>query len=139
MIKYINLLNPIQMSTKINLHTLFLLGVICMVLLMGSCKKENLPNRPEPSAFDVILEGESSLPSIGGTVHLSIEAGSNGWWIEVPDESKSWCKVSKIYGSGDYSVPVLFEVNRTGQPRSVMIRVNPTFGLEPITVSIKQN
>lgn len=127
------------MIVKINLHNIFSLGTICILLLMGSCKKEELPSKPEPSAFNVTLEGETSIPVGGGTANLLIEAGSDGWWIEVPEESKSWCTVSKIYGSGDYKLPVVLKANSTGQSRSTSITINPTFGLPPITVLIKQN
>ena len=127
------------MIVKTRISTIFSMGAICMLLLMASCKKDELPSKPEASPFSVSLESETSIPSEGGTANLSIKAGSNGWWIEISEESKSWCTVTRMYGSGDYTLPVVLKANTTGQSRTASVKVSSTFGIPPVTVSIKQN
>lgn len=75
----------------------------------------------------------------GSTVNINLKAGSDGWWIIVPDSTKSWCVITKIYGSGDYQVPVKFKLNATGAHRTSVVTLNPTFSLKPVQLTFTQS
>lgn len=113
-----------------------LLGV---VLLLVNCQQYEVPPRPQPSPFSAVLEGgKSSFPAAGGTVNLLIDAGANGWWIVVPDEKKAWTSITKLYGAGNFTVPVTIRPNLTKVARSVEVTVNPSYQLPPVKLEIKQ-
>ena len=125
------------MKIKTYISSAFYILVMCMMI--SSCKKDELPNKPVPSAFSATaVNGTAIVPAAGATVTISISGGSNGWWIVIPEAQKSWCSVTRSYGSGNIEVPLVIKANSTGLERSVDISVNPTFGLSPAKITFKQ-
>ncbi|WP_409965513.1 hypothetical protein PIECOFPK_01545 [Mycovorax composti] len=107
----------------------FALLFIIFFISFISCKKDELPPKPEPSPFSATLENNTAaFPANGGTVNIVINAGTNGW-----------CVINKIYGSGDYKLPVTILPNNTGMSRSITVTINPTFNLPPESITITQN
>jgi len=116
----------------------FALLFIIFFISFISCKKDELPPKPEPSPFSATLENNiAAFPANGGTVNIVINAGTNGWWVTLP--TNDWCVINKIYGSGDYKLPVTILPNNTGMSRSIIVTINPTFNLPPESITITQN
>lgn len=111
-----------------------------LLLIITACKKEPMPAKPQPSAFTVELkDGTVVYPASGAKVDVVINAGSNGWWMVVPEESKSWCTSSKLFGSGDQTVVITLAPNTTGEARKAEVVINPTFNLEPVKLVLEQS
>ena len=114
--------------------------VFVFVIFLGfSCKKQQLPDKPMPSPFSVTIENSTSIPAAGSNVVVDIKAGSDGWWLTIPPETKTWCTSSQAYGSGDKSINITFKPNTTGASRSVSIVFNPTFDLPSQTITFQQD
>jgi hypothetical protein len=110
-----------------------------LILLNISCKKQQLPVKPMPSPFSVTIENSTTIPPAGAKVMVDIKAGSDGWWLTIPPETKTWCTSSQVYGSGDKSINITFKPNTTGARRSVNIIFNPTFDLPAQTITFQQD
>ncbi|MGV3589098.1 MAG: BACON domain-containing protein [Adhaeribacter sp.] len=123
-------------NTKIN----YLAGLtILLLLFITACKKEPMPYKPEPSAFTVEPKGTlAALPAAGGKLDVVVNANSNGWWIVLPEESKAWCKPSKLFGSGNQTIAITLSPNTTNVARKTELIINPTFNLEPVKLVIEQ-
>ena len=115
------------------------LTVLVFALCLWQCVQYEVPPKPQPSPFSASLEGnKTTFPAAGGTVNLTIGAGANGWWIVVPDGSKNWLTINKIYGAGDFTVPVIVRPNTTKSPRKVEVVVNSSYQLPPVKLEISQ-
>ncbi|HZW70656.1 MAG TPA: hypothetical protein VFF57_07255 [Hanamia sp.] len=112
---------------------------VFVIFLSFSCKKQQLPDQPMPSPFSVTVENSSAIPAAGSKVVVDIKAGSDGWWLTIPPETKSWCASSQVYGSGDKSITITFKPNATGASRAVSIIFNPTFDLPAQTINFQQD
>lgn len=112
------------------------IAVLLVFIICISCEEED-PNIPEPSTFNVVASA-TSIGSEGGTLTINITAGSDGWWITYPDGTPAWLTISRMFGSGDYALPVVVQPNNTGVARNTSISVNPTFGLDPVLISVMQ-
>ena len=109
-------------------------------MVLTSCSKEEMPPKPEPSAFSVDVQGALPIyPAAGMDVNVTINAGTNGWWIVVPDEGKQWLKPAKAFGSANQTIVVKISPNTTGVSRKVEMAVNPTFNLEPVKITFEQS
>jgi hypothetical protein len=115
------------------------IGLLLLLTFAFSCKKQDLPAKPQPSPFSVTVQNAATVPTAGGKVMIDIKAGSDGWWLNIPSEAKAWCGSSQSFGSGDKTITLTFKANATGAPRSVMIQFNPTFDLPSETISFQQN
>jgi hypothetical protein len=124
---------------RVKINYTSLISLLVLLLVASSCDKEDMPAKPQPSAFTVELQNKmTAYPASGANVELVINAGSNGWWMVVPEETKSWCKPAKLYGSGNQTVVVTLAPNTTGISRKAEIVINPTFNLEPVRLTIEQ-
>ena len=123
---------------KIYSHRLFF---ILLVAFLGftACKKENLPVKPQSSAFSAAMKNTTSFTAAGGKDTVVVNAGTDGWWITIPGASTSWCSVSQMYGSGNFLVPVTIKANTTGAPRQVVLTLSPTYGLPPVSITLSQS
>ncbi len=120
-------------------HTIKALLLLILSVSFWQCVKYEVPPKPQPSPFSASLEGnKASFPASGGTVNIIIDAGSDGWWIVVPENSKSWLSITKIYGAGNFSVPVKILPNTTKVARKVEIMVNPSYNLAPVKIEVSQ-
>lgn len=122
------------MKSKIKM----LCALFCMMMSI-SCKKQNLPPKPEPSPFSAVLQNPATIPSDGGNALIDIKAGSDGWWVVIPEDAKTWCSSSQLFGSGDKTIKITFAKNNSGVSRSVVLQVNPTFGLPAESFNFQQN
>ena len=115
----------------------FLFSFFVLGLVFGACRKEELPVKPEPSAFLAAVENNTTnFPAAGGTANILVSGGTNGWWVTVP--SNNWCVITKTYGSGDFKIPVTIKANGTGSPREITVTVHPTFNLPPVAIKLVQ-
>lgn len=115
-----------------------LIHIIVLVLfstIITSCDKNDGAYYPVPSDFSVSPTTEQSVSKDANSIELTIEAGNLGWWIE---SSQTWCKASRKYGSGDGKVTIEIEENNSGEKRSAVVTINPTFQLEPVTITVNQ-
>ncbi len=123
---------------KVSINYL-LTTLLVPLLIITSCKKDKVPEKPHPSDFTVQVENQLPLyPASGTKVNVTINAGSNGWWITVPEDGKKWCIPDKLYGSADQTIGIKISPNLTGITREVEVTINPTFGLPPIKLIITQ-
>lgn len=104
-----------------------------------ACKKQDLPYKPKPSPFSVSAESNNALAASGGKLTVNITGLTDGWWIVIPEEASGWCSCSRLYGSGDDTVIFTFKANATGESRSVTVQFNPTFNLQPQTLTFRQD
>lgn len=119
-------------------HKLKILLCVMLIGLTFSCKKQNISPKPEPTPFAATLEeGITTLPAAGGKLNILIKAGADGWWITTPQAD--WLTLTKVYGSGDFKLPVTIKANTSGIARMVSIKVNPTFNLPAVTFNINQD
>ena len=102
-----------------------IISLTFLITVMISCKKQDLPAKPQSSPFTVTLQGAATIPNDGAKVVVDIKAGSDGWWIVIPTEAK-WCTSSQLFGSGDKSITLNFSKNTSLTSRSVTIGFNPT-------------
>lgn len=123
---------------KIYSHQLLL---ILFVALVGftACKKENLPVKPQSSSFTAAMKNTTNFTAAGGKDTVVISAGADGWWVTIPGTSSSWCSVSKIFGAGDYLLPVTIKANTTGVLRQVVLTLSPTYSLPPVSITLSQS
>ena len=125
------------MNKLIKKYSLQVFGFLFAGLLLGACEKQNLPAKPESSAFAASVENnQTSFPAAGGTANIIIEGGTNGWWITL---SSDWATIGKVYGSGNLKVPVTIRPNTTGEPRELVLTVHPTFDLPAVDIRITQS
>jgi len=111
--------------------------MILLIFVLGiSCEKED-PNVPKSSPFNVVASA-TTIGSEGGTITFTITAGSDGWWITYPNGTPAWLSITRMFGSGNYSLPIIVKPNITGTVRNIGISINPTFGLEPVTIIVTQ-
>lgn len=113
-----------------------LISCLTGLCLLTSCSKQGLPIAPQPSAFSAALRSGAELPAAGGKDTILINGGTNGWWVTLP--SSNWMVVSKLYGSGDFKLPVEVKANNTGAARDIDITVSPTFGQAVVVIKVKQ-
>lgn len=124
------------MGTIIQYKNLVL--VIITIGLFTSCKKQDLPAKPQPSAFSTTMENNSTnFTAVGGTSNIIVTGGTNGWWVTMP--VNNWCVITKLYGSGDFKIPVTIKPNTSGVAREINVVIHPTFGLEAVTINLKQS
>lgn len=120
-------------------HPKSAIAILVLALSLWQCVHYDVPPKPQPSPFSAALEGnKTTFPAAGGTVNIMISAGANGWWIVVPDDSKKWLTINKIYGAGDFTVPVTVRPNTTKAPRKVEVVVNSSYQLPPVKLEINQ-
>jgi hypothetical protein len=112
------------------------LVAIIIISVLAACKKQNIPVKPESSAFSAQLKNNAVFPAAGGKDTIVVNGGTNGWWVTTPDNS--WAVITKRYGSGDFKIPVSVKANTTGSAREINVTVNPTFGKPPVIINIKQ-
>ncbi len=123
---------------KILNHKLTLLLFVMVSSISFSCKKQNDLTKPEPTPFSAALEeGVTTLPAAGGKLNIVISAGANGWWITPAQPD--WVTITRMYGSGDFKLPVTIKANASGTARVVSIKVNPSFNLPAVTLNINQD
>ncbi|MCO5236822.1 MAG: BACON domain-containing protein [Chitinophagaceae bacterium] len=84
------------------------------------------------------MESSLVVSASGGTVNIIIQAGTDGWWVEIPEDI-SWITPARKYGSGDFKLSATVEVNLSGAERSGNIILHPTFGLDPVTILVSQS
>ncbi|MBC8987971.1 BACON domain-containing protein [Pedobacter sp. N36a] len=119
-------------------HKLKLLLYVMLIGLACSCKKEQGSPKPEPTPFSAVVEGGlTTVPAAGAKLNIVISAGTDGWWITSPQPD--WLSITRMYGSGDFKLPVTIKANTSGQARTVSINVNPTFNLPPVVFKINQD
>lgn len=118
--------------------TIKILGLFFSLVFIFSCKKQNLPAKPQPSPFSVTVQSPATITATGGKVLVDIKAGSDGWWIVIPSQAVGWCTSSQIFGSGDKTITLTFAKNATGAGRSVSVQFNPTFDLPAATINFQQ-
>lgn len=115
--------------------------IVALFMLIGStviaCKKQEIPAKPQPSAFSACLEGNpGTFPASGGSVNLVVIAGEDGWSVSAAQND--WLVISRVYGAGDFKIPVTIKPNTTGAARTVQVKVKPTFNLPTAVISISQ-
>ncbi|WP_316840220.1 BACON domain-containing protein [Pedobacter gandavensis] len=117
------------------------LKILLLVMFIGlsfSCKKEHNSPKPQPSPFSASIEGApATIPAAGGKIDILITAGTDGWWITSPQIN--WLTITRMYGSGDFKLPVTVKENTSGVARVISIKVNPTFNLPAVTFNITQD
>ena len=113
------------------------LAILCLCSLFSCSKDDNVNYEPAPSPFSANIDGSGNIGAAGGTVNILITAGTDGWTVSIPTTSP-WCTSSKVYGSGDYILPVKIAVNTTGLERTTLVTLTPTFKLDPVNVLITQ-
>ena len=114
---------------------LYVCSLALFICFFASCTEDDGAEYPTPSAFSVSPTA-SSVDVNGGTIEVVIKAGNLGWAISTTD---NWCKISKLYGSGDATVLLTIAPNTTDSPRTGVVEIQPTFGQEPVSVAITQN
>jgi len=116
----------------------FLITVVVIVLCSVSCKKQDLPVKPQSSPFAAAMENNTtSFAAGGGTGNIIVSGGTDGWWVKMP--SNNWCVITKMYGSGDFKIPVTIKPNTTGAAREIIVMINPTFDLPPVAIKLTQS
>lgn len=117
------------------------LNLLLFVIAIGlafSCKKESVAPKPQPSPFTAVVEGGvTTLPAAGGKLTILIGAGEDGWWVTTAQAD--WVTLTKVYGSGDFKLPVTVKANTSGVARIVSLKINPTFNLPPVILNINQD
>lgn len=117
----------------------FSLLLFSFLLSLGTgCKKDNNINyKPVPSPFSASPETPGKVAASGATINITIKAGTDGWILKIPSTSP-WCTSGRIYGSGDFILPIKIAPNTTGQERSTEIILAPTFDQKPVAIIITQ-
>jgi hypothetical protein len=116
--------------------------VACLAFSSCSNEDESVNYKPEASPFSVQVNGNTTTPATATAVTVAISAGTDGWWVGIPEGS--WCSFSAtkpsytVYGSGDRSLTIYVSANATGATRTQTVTFHPTFGLDPVTVIITQ-
>lgn len=115
--------------------------LILLVACAGftACNKENLPLKPQSSAFSAAMKNTTSFFAAGGKDTLVINAGTDGWWVTIPGTSTSWCSVSQMYGSGNFLLPVTIKANTTGATRQVLLTLSSTYNLPSVSITLSQS
>lgn len=116
-----------------------ILLVIGLLTTACACSDRDMPYKPEASDFFVEFEGgTNTITNEGGSLNITIKAGTNGWWV-TQSENSSWCVINKKYGAGDYTLPVKIEKNETGASRSVNVVIHSTYDLPAVELTIQQD
>lgn len=116
----------------------FSFSILMLCFGWMACSKQDMPVKPEPSAFSASMEnGVTNFGATGGSGNIVVSGGTNGWWVTVP--SNNWCVITKTYGSGDFKIPVTIRPNTTGSPREITVTIHPTFGLPPVSIKLTQS
>lgn len=116
--------------------------ITCLALSSCSNEDESVNYKPEPSPFSVKVNENTTVGAAATQITATITAGTDGWWIDVP--TGSWCGFNAavtsytIYGSGNKTITIYIAANKTGESRTQTVTFHPTFGLAPVTVTIKQ-
>lgn len=125
-----------------SLKYILLMLVTCFALSSCGEEDESVNYKPQPSPFSVQVNGDATVGAAATTITATITAGTDGWWVDVP--TGSWCGFNSavtsyaIYGSGDKTVTIYVAANKTGETRTQKVTFHPTFGLEPVIVTITQ-
>lgn len=114
---------------------LYVFPLVLLIGLFASCTEDDGAVYPTPSAFSV-SPTSSSIEVAGGIIEVDIKAGNLGWSISTQD---AWCKISKLYGSGDATVILTIASNDTDASRTGVVEIRPTFDQEPVLIHIIQN
>lgn len=101
--------------------------LVCCLFLAVSCKKNDLPEKPEAGSFSVSSTIANRVPAAGATYTLTIEGTTNGWWIEVENED-NWVTIPRKYGSATANQEVTIAPNTSGQNRETGIILHSTGG-----------
>lgn len=120
-------------------HRLPVIWLLLLTAYFGQCTRYDVPPPPQPSPFSATLEGnKTTFPAAGGTANILVSAGANGWWIVVPEDKKSWLAITRVYGAGNFSVPVTVRANTTKAVRTVEVIVNSSYQMPPVRLEISQ-
>lgn len=114
--------------------TIYILSLLFVGLLF-SCSDDDGAYRPTPSEFSV-SQKDFTVEAAGSNVSIMIKAGNLGWSIT---SDQNWVTASKNFGSGDQSLSLTIIKNETQEKRIANVVIKPTFGLEPVKISITQN
>lgn len=114
--------------------TIYILSLLLLSFLF-SCSDDEGAYFPKPSEFS-ISSTEFTVDREGGDLEFTIKAGNLGWSIT---SEQNWVSISDKFGSGDSTVKLSIVENQTGAERTATVVVKPTFDLEPITITVKQN
>lgn len=110
---------------------------ILLLLVQVSCKKQDLPEKPEPTPFSAVLENAATVSAAGGTVNILISGPTDGW--SVQNDQPGWAVISRNFGAGDFKLPVVIRPNTTGIARTVNLKIKPTFNLPTVSISLNQD
>jgi|SRR5690606_2020288 len=113
------------MKTKKTIYYIASSFLVCCLFLVTSCKKNELPEKPEAGPFSVSSTIASRIPAAGATYTLTIEGTTNGWWVE---SDVDWVTIARRYGSATANQEVKIMSNTTDQIRETEIIVHATGG-----------
>lgn len=116
-------------------HTAYVLMVLICTIFISSCEKDQHV-KPQPGPFEVTHDIPASIPGNGGSYSLTIDATTNGWWIEAGAEA-SWISINRKYGSAKVTQQVVIASNTTSAAREAAVLIKSTNG-EAVTLVFKQ-
>lgn len=116
-------------------HTSYFLMVLLFATIFSSCEKDQHV-KPQPGPFDVTHEIPASIPANGGSYTLTIDATTNGWWIEAGADA-SWVSINRKYGSAKVTQQVVVASNTTSAAREATVLIKSTNG-ETVNLVFKQ-
>ncbi|MBP3943653.1 BACON domain-containing protein [Sphingobacteriaceae bacterium WQ 2009] len=106
------------------------------ILVLSSCKKENLPVKPVAGTFEISHTFPATISNTQNLFELKILGSTNGWWVTAT-EGASWIVISRKYGSASHTQNITIQANMTGVARNGWIKVKSTSGEETI-INFKQ-
>lgn len=95
------------------------------MFFMVGCKKHPLPEKPVEGPFSISTTVPAVVPATGGTFTLTIDATTNGWWIDIPNTA-NWVAINRKYGSASVTQNITIASNKTGVERSVEVKIKST-------------
>lgn len=120
----------------IKFNTGFRVLLCCIAFIsLYACEKDQHV-KPVAGPFAVTSTIPSTIPQSGGTYTLTIDATTNGWWIEIPN-NVNWITFARKYGSATSTQNVKIGANTSNADRTLVVTINATSG-EKETIQIKQ-
>ena len=115
----------------------YMLYLFCSALLLFTACAKDQHVKPVAGPFAVSHDIPTLVPTAGGTYTLTIDASTNGWWLEVPVEA-SWLPVGRKFGSAKVVQQLVIPANGSAALRSTTLKINSSNG-ETETIEVKQN
>lgn len=125
-----------NLKIRVSQKSSYILYLFCSAMLLFIACEKDQHVKPVAGPFEVSHDIPALVPTAGGTYTLTIDASTNGWWMEIPVEA-SWLPVGRKFGAAKVVQQLVIPANGSAVARSATLKINSSNG-DTETIEVKQ-